>query len=330
MAQGSKFAVSAAIVGNSIVMAAKFVAFLFTGSAAMLSESLHSLADTVNQVLLMVGIVRSNRSADQRFPFGYGAERAIWALMSAVGIFFLGAGVTVYHGVNTLLHPHPLEDLGWAVGVLAASFVIEGYVLTIAIKAVRREADGRPLLPFIRQEADPTGVAVLLEDLAACLGILVAAAGIVATHVTGSSMYDALASISIGLLLAGVAIFLIARNRDLLVGPAIPLEARRRIEEIIEQNPAVEKIVRLRTRVLDPQTYRVAADLEFEGEVLARKLEPKLREAYARIETYEDFQAFAARYADDVVEQLGDEVDSIEEAIRRTLPKARYLDIETE
>ena len=92
----------------------------------------------------------------------------------------------------------------------------------------------------------------------------------------------------------------------------------------------MEKIVRLRTRVLDPQTYRVAADLEFEGEVLARKLEPKLREAYARIETYEDFQAFAARYADDVVEQLGDEVDSIEEAIRRTLPKARYLDIETE
>ena len=330
MAQGSKFAVSAAIVGNSTVMAAKFVAFLFTGSAAMLSESLHSLADTINQILLMVGIVRSGRTADHRHPFGYGAERAIWALMSAVGIFFLGAGVTVYHGVNTLLDPHPLEGLGWAVVVLAVSFVIEAYVLGIAFRAVRSEAGGRPLLPFIREEADPTGVAVLLEDLAACLGILLAAAGIIATHVTGSSTYDALASISIGILLGCVAIFLIARNRDLLVGPAIPPEARRRIEEIIEQNPAVERIVRLRTRVLDPQTYRVAADLEFEGEVLARKLEPQLREAYSRIETYEDFQAFAARYADDVVQQLGDEVDAIEDAIRHTLPKARYLDIETE
>lgn len=330
MAQGSKVAVGAAIAGNSTVMIAKFAAFLVTGSAAMLSEALHSLADTLNQVLLMVGIVRSSKDADRRFPFGYGAERAVWALMSAVGIFFLGAGVTVYHGINSLMHPHHLEELGWAIGVLAVSFVIEAYILWVAVKNVRREADGKPFLRYLRTEADPTGVAVIMEDTAACVGILLAVAGIVLVEVTGVLIWDAIASISIGVLLGGVAIWLIARNRDLLVGPAIPPDARKRIETILERNPAVEKIVHLRTRVLDPHTYRVAADLEFEGEVLASRLEPKLEEAWEKIETYEDFRAFAAVYADDVVEQLGDEVDAIEAQIRDTLPQARYLDIETE
>ena len=330
MAHGSKLAVTAAIAGNATVMTAKFFAFLSTGSAAMLSEALHSLADTLNQVLLMVGIVRSHRAADRRYPFGYGAERAVWALMSAVGIFFLGAGVTVYHGVHNLLHPHALEELGWAVVVLAASFVIEGAVLAIAVKAVRHEAAGKPLLPFIRTEADPTGVAVLLEDLAACVGILIALGGILASRFTGHSLYDALASILIGVLLAVVATWLIARNRDLLVGPAIPRDARERVEAILASHPAVEKIVHLRTRVLDPHTYRVAADLEFEGDVLASRLEKRLEEAWPEIETYEDFRAFAARFADDVVQELGDEVDAIEEEIQRSLPQARYLDIETE
>ena len=128
----------------------------------------------------------------------------------------------------------------------------------------------------------------------------------------------------------GVAIWLIARNKDLLVGPAIPPDARKHIEAILERNPAVEKIVHLRTRVLDPHTYRVAADLEFEGEVLAKRLEPSLEKAWEEIETYEDFRKFAAVFADDVVEQLGDEVDAIEKQIRDMYPQARYLDIETE
>jgi solute carrier family 30 (zinc transporter), member 9 len=330
MASGSKLAVGAAIAGNSAVMVAKFAVFGVTGSAAMLSEALHSLADTLNQVLLMVGIVRSSRDADRQFPFGYGAERAVWALMSAVGIFFLGAGVTVYHGINSLLHPHEIGGLGWAVGVLAVSFVVEGYVLTVAVKAVREEAAGKPFLPFLRTEADPTGVAVVLEDAAACVGILLAMGGIVGAHLTHNVLWDSLASILIGLLLAAVAIFLIARNRSLLVGPAIPADARAQVRQLLARHPAVEKIVHLRTRVLDPHTYRVAADLEFEGEYLAKKLEPRLREAWAAIETYEDFEAFAAQYADDVVEQLGDEVDAIEGEIRQLLPQARYLDIETE
>jgi zinc transporter 9 len=330
MAYGSKRAVGTAIAGNAAVMLAKLLAFLLTGSAAMLSEALHSLADTLNQVLLMIGIARSSRPADRHYPFGYGAERAVWALMSAVGIFFLGCGVTLYHGVSALIHPHHVESLTWALAVLLISLVIEGYVLAVALRAARRNAAGKPLLAYLRVEADPTLVAVIMEDSAACFGVLLALAGIVLTRVTGHTGWDAVASILIGLLLGAVAVWLIVRTRHMLVGPAVPKAARERIRAILAQHPAVEKIVVLRTRMLDTETYRVTAELEFAGDALAAKLEDRLRELYPEIRTFEDFRAFAARYADDVVELLGDEVDAIEEAIRSEVPEARYLDIETE
>ncbi|MEN8165409.1 MAG: cation diffusion facilitator family transporter, partial [Acidobacteriota bacterium] len=216
MAHGSFRAVMAAIVGNSTVTVAKMVAFFITGSAAMLSEALHSMADTLNQILLMIGIRRSSRAADPRFPFGYGAERAVWALMSAVGIFFLGCGVTVYHGIQSLLHPHELEGLGWAVGVLVVSFVIEFAVLVLAVRTVRHDAKGKPFFAYLRHEADPTAVAVVLEDSAACLGVVIALVGIFASHWTGNSLWDAVASILIGLLLGMIATWLVARTRHQL------------------------------------------------------------------------------------------------------------------
>lgn len=330
MAQGTKLAVGAAIAGNSVVMVGKFVAFFFTGSAAMLSEALHSVADVLNQILLMVGIVRSHQPPDQRFPFGYGAERYVWALMSAVGIFFLGCGVTIYHGITKLLHPHAIEQVGWAFAALGLAFVVEGYVLFVALRAVHRDADGKPFLRFLRREADPSAVAVVLEDTAACLGVALASGGIALAQVTGYHGWDAIASIAIGVLLGAVAAWLIVRNRALLVGPAVPPEVRERIQAAIDRHPAVEKIIRLRTRQIDLDTHRIAADVEFDGAYLANKLEDKLREAYPDIESYEDFKAFAGQFADDVVELLGDEVDAIEAAIIEADPKARYLDIETE
>ena len=330
MAKGSKLAVGAAIAGNSVVMVGKFVAFGVTGSAAMLSEALHSVADVLNQILLMVGIVRSSAPPDRQFPFGYGAERYVWALMSAVGIFFLGCGVTIYHGVTKLLHPHAIEQVGWAAAALGLALVVEGYVLYVALRAVKKDAKGKPFFPYLRREADPSAVAVILEDSAACLGVILAGTGIALAHFTGYHGWDAIASIAIGLLLGAVALWLIVRNRALLVGPAVPPEVRERILAAIDQHPAVEKIIRLKTRQIDLDTHRVAADIEFDGAVLADKLEHKLREAYADIDSYEDFKAFADQFADDIVELLGDEVDAIEAAIVEVDPKARYLDIETE
>jgi zinc transporter 9 len=330
MAHGSKRAVGAAIAGNAALTFAKLAAFLVTGSAAMLSESLHSLADTLNQVLLMVGITRSTRRADPRFPFGYGAERAVWALMSAVGIFFLGCGVTVYHGFHSLLHPEPLDDLGIALIVLLLALLIEGAVLVVAVRTVIHNADGAPFFAYLRREADPTTAAVVLEDAVACLGVVIALVGIVLSRTTGNPIWDALASILIGLLLGLIALWLVARSRYLLVGPAVPRRDRDRIRAILAANPIVERVVGLRTRVLDTETYRVSADLEFDGEALAGAFEQELRQAYSGITGYQDFRAFASRFADLVVERLGDEIDTIEAAIRRDIPKARFLDIEAE
>jgi len=330
MAAGSKRAVGAAIAGNSMLTVAKLVAFLVTGSAAMLSEALHSLADTMNQVLLMIGIRRSTRAANPHFPFGYGAERAVWALMSAVGIFFLGCGVTLYHGVHTLLHPKPLQDLRVAIVVLLVSFVVEAAVLVIAVRTVRQNSQGRPFFRYLWREADPTTTAVVLEDSAACLGVIFALIGIALVTLTGNPVWDAAASIAVALLLGAIAIWLVARSRYLLVGPAVPVDVRQRIREIVASSPVVEQIVLLRTRVLDTESFRVSADVEFDGEVLADLLEEDLRAAYPKISSYEEFRSFAARYADRLIERLGDEVDTIEAAIQQEFPKARYLDIEAE
>lgn len=326
----SKTAVAAAIGGNALVMVAKFVAFLFTGSGAMLSEAIHTLADLLNQILLMVGIVRSARDPDHIYEYGYQSERYVWALISAVGIFFLGCGVTVYHGIQSLLHPHELTDYGWAFGVLAFSLALEGIVLWIAVRSAKQQAEGRPFLHFLRYEADPAVVAVVLEDAAACLGVLIAFGAIVMSRVTGEPYWDAIGSIVIGLLLGAIAIWLIARNTSLLVGASIPAKIRKQVEKIINNNPAVDEIVDLKTRILDTDTYRIKADIHFDGGALADKLRPQLREAYDEIKTFEQFEKFAHEFGDDVVDLLAEEVDTIERKIRAAVPEAKHLDLEAE
>ncbi len=328
--QGSTRAVVAAIIGNSLVMVAKFVAFLFTGSGAMLSEAIHTLADLLNQILLLVGIVRSDRVPDQEFQYGYMAERYVWALISAVGIFFLGCGVTIYHGIQSLLYPHELQELNWAIGVLLFSLILEGYVLFVAIRTVQRQAEGKPFFRYMRDEADPATVAVVLEDSAACLGCVIAMIAILLAEWTGSPYWDAIGSILIGCLLGAIAVWLIWRNSQLLIGVSVPPKIRRQIRRIIEQNPAVEEIVDLKTRVLDTETYRIKADIRFDGETLAEKLSSKIDQAYDEVQSREQFQQFAKEYADDVVELLADEIDNIERKIQSQFPKARHLDIEAD
>ena len=217
--ESSTRAVVIAIVGNFSVMCAKFIAFFATGSGALFSEGVHTFADLLNQILLLIGIKRSTHNADDKFAYGYAAERYVWALISAVGIFFLGCGVTMYHGISSLLHEHePLSHLGWAVGVLIISFIIEFYVLIVAVRSVKQAADGKPLFKYMKDEADPAIVAVVLEDSAACLGVLIALAAIALTHLTGHQYWDAVGSITIGILLGLIAFWLIQRNRSILIG----------------------------------------------------------------------------------------------------------------
>ena len=329
--QGSRKAVVTAIVGNSLVMLAKFVAFFFTASTAMLSEAIHTAADLLNQILLLVGIVRSGKTADTEFAYGYAAERYVWALISAVGIFFLGCGVTIYHGVESLFSDHhELKEAGWAIGVLIFSFLLEAYVLWVAVKAAMQQAEGKPFFQFMRTEADPATVAVVLEDSAACLGVLIALAAIILYQVTGHAYWDAVGSISIGVLLGAIAIWLIYRNTQLLVGVSIPPKIRQQVEKIINDNPAVEEIVDMKTRVLDTETYRIKADIRFDGEALSEKLKNQVDAAYDKVKTREEFHAFAKEYADDVVELLADEIDAIEKKIQQEIPKARHMDLEAD
>lgn len=311
--EGSKAAVGAAIGGNSLVMIAKFFAFAMTGSGAMLSEAIHTLADLLNQILLMVGIVRGEKEADEHFEYGYGRARFVWALISAVGIFFLGCGVTVYHGVNSLFHPHPMGNLNWAIAVLVFSLVVEGAVLLVAYRALAKEAAGRPFLKYLRTQADPSAVAVLLEDAAACLGVLVALACIVLTRLTGAAWWDSAGSIVIGLMLGAVAIWLIRRNKALLIGPSVPAHVRARVREILLAQPGVKSVVDLKTKVIDTATYDITATLEFAGKHLAGRLPSDIPHD---------------QVADRLVRALGEEIDAIEKVVQAEIPEIKHLDIE--
>lgn len=325
-----KLPILAALSGNAILTVAKFIGFLFSGSGAILSEAIHSFADTLNQVLLLIGFVRAHKKPDAEFQYGYGAERFVWALMSAVGIFFLGCGVTVYHGISQIINPQPLAEIPWALGILLVSFVLEFSVLLLALRSLMKSANGAPFFRYLREEAEPGVTAVLFEDAAASVGVMVALIGIGLAYITGNPVWDAVSSIFIGLLMGLTAVFLIARNHGALVGPSVPIEVHQAIEKIIRNNPAVEKIIDLRSRVIDPETYRIKADIRFDGRYLAKKLEKKLRTHYPKVHTYEQFKNFAVEYADEVIELLSDEIDDIEKDIQKDFPKAQFLDIEAD
>jgi len=328
MADSSKTSVLAAIAGNSFIFVAKSVGFVVTGSAAMLSEAIHTFADLSNQILLLVGITRSEREADADFPVGYGRERYIWALISAVGIFFLGCGVTLYHGVTGLFDPHKIESPGWAIGVLTLSFVIEFAVLVIAYRGLKKEAAGKPFLPFVRNEADPSAAAVLMEDFAACVGVLFALAALGLTTWTGALYWDSIGSIAIGLLLGVVATALIVRNHQLLVGPAVPADVRRTIHRILREHPTVERVISLRASVIDLDNYDVTATIDFDGPKIAERIEARLVEALKNSET--DPGALAVSITEEVLSAVGEEINRIEEAIRTEVPQAVHLDIEAD
>jgi zinc transporter 9 len=328
MADSSKTSVVAAIAGNSVILVAKTIGFVVTGSGAMLSEAIHTFADVLNQILLFVGIKRSEREADEHFPAGYGRERYVWALISAVGIFFLGCGVTLYHGVTGLMHPHAMESPEWAIGVLSGSFVLEAIVFAIAYRALKKEAAGKPFFPFLRNEADPSAATVLLEDFAACVGVLLALTAIGLSSWTGALYWDSIGSIVIGLLLGAVAVALIIRNHQLLVGPAIPSEVRQTIHRILREHPTVERVVKLRARVIDLDSYDITATIDFDGAKIAERIEGQLARAMSETDT--DPKALARSVTEEILSAVGQEIDRIEEAIRAEVPEARQLDIEAD
>lgn len=311
---GTKNSVIAALLGNTFVTVIKFIAFAVSGSGAMLSEAIHSAADTGNQGLLYLGLRRAARSPDEDFHYGYGGERFIFGMLSASGIFFVGCGVTIYHGIHSLLSPKAPE-LGWLTFlILGISFVVEGSVLLLAVRSVNRERGSTPFLAFVRNGADPATVAILLEDGVAVSGVLVATVGMVLAHVTGQPAFDAAASILIGVLLGLVAVYLVLANRSLLLGESVPEGVEQAFIDTLCSHSSVAAVEDVKTRQLTPEAFTLKAEVVFVPEYFASK-------EGAKGLTGADLVRFT-------LHAVGEEIDAIEHAVRKVIPQARHIDIE--
>lgn len=330
MAGQSTGAVVYAIVGNGFLTVLKFVAFVASGSGAMLSEALHSFADTSNQALLFMGIRRSEGAPTAMFPYGHGVERYFFALMSAVGIFVLGCGVTIYHGIRSLIDPHELELRWWIFAVLAISFAVEFWVLIKAWQAVKVDLGGRSLREFADANTDPTALAVLLEDGAACLGVLVAVVGIGLAQITGNPMWDAIGSIVIGIMLGLVAIVIGWQNRRLILGRRIPLHIRKSAVEYLNAQPSVDEVKAIQSRVLGAGNLRLKAEVEFDGAFLGRSEADWVREKLPAKDDADSVATFSADFGARVIEKLGDEIDRIEGELQNLHPELKHIDFETD
>lgn len=258
-----RYTIYVAFGANVAIAIAKFLVAAITGSAGMLAEAIHSSIDVCNEILLLVGMRRSSRPADEHHPFGHGKELYFWSLMIAVLIFGAGGGVSIYEGFLRLRHPHELQDVKWSVTVIGIAAVFESVSAAASLKAFRSQHGHGELVARIIDSKDPTTFTILVEDMAALTGLPIALAGIGLTVVTGYSQWDSIASIIIGLLLAGVAGLLIRESQKLLVGEGVGKSAEGLIREIALQEPLATSIRRPLTMYLGPDSALLVITMKF-------------------------------------------------------------------
>jgi cation diffusion facilitator family transporter len=266
MAAESPIALYGAIAANVAIAVTKFVVAGITGSAAMLSEGIHSAVDTGNGVLLLVGTRLSERPATEEHPFGHGKELYFWSLIVAVLIFGIGGGVSFYEGVMHVRRPQALEDPMWNYIVLGAAACFEGTSFAIALRQFLKQASGRPFWAALHGSKDPTTYTVVAEDFAALLGLAVAAAGVYASHRLNLPQLDGVASIVIGLLLAGVAVLLVRESRGLLIGEGIRPATAAEIRSLALRQPGVVAVGPPRSMYIGRDEVLLTLDLEFHGD----------------------------------------------------------------
>jgi cation diffusion facilitator family transporter len=260
----SQVSIYAAIAANVAIAGTKFVVAGITGSSAMLSEGIHSAVDTFNGVLLLVGLKLSQRPATPEHPFGHGKELYFWSLIVAVLIFGLGGGLSFYEGVQLVGHPEPMRDPVWNYVVLGVAAVFEGSSLAIALRQFLKQAGDTPFWEALHRSKDPTTYTVLAEDAAALVGLLVAAVGIALSYRFDKPEWDGVASLIIGLLLAGVAVALIRESRGLLIGEGIRPETARAIRSLALEQPKVRDVGRILSMYIGPDDVLVTMDMDFE------------------------------------------------------------------
>jgi cation diffusion facilitator family transporter len=259
----SRRSVLAALAANSAIAVTKIVAAVISGSTALLAEGFHSIADTGNQALLLLGLRLSGRPADEEHPFGHGKERFFWTFVVALALFLVGGLVSIQRGVSGLMNPGEVPGLWLAVAVLALAAVFEGSALRIALRTFNRERGRRSFWGGIRRAKDPETLTVVFEDTAALSGITVAIAGIVLAHVFDDERWDAGAAVVVGLILCGVAVALAREVKDLLIGESANRETRAAIERAVDSIPEVEGIRELLTMHVGPDEILVNVDVCF-------------------------------------------------------------------
>ena len=265
-ATGGTRTIVTALIANFTIAIAKFFGFVITSSSAMLAEAVHSLADTSNQALLLLGKKRSKKSPSDERPFGFGRERFFWAFVVSLVLFSLGSMYAVYEGIEKIRHPHEIESLWWALAILLFAMVMEAYAFQTAVKESRLYKGDHSWKSFIRRSRIPELPVVLLEDFGALMGLVFAFVCVLIADVTGNAVWDGIGTLSIGILLGLIAIILAIETKSLLIGEGALPEQSMRIENAIISSPEVSSLIDMRTEYLGPETLLVAAKIEFSGE----------------------------------------------------------------
>jgi cation diffusion facilitator family transporter len=282
---------------NLGIAVAKFIAWIVSGSASMLAEAIHSLADTGNQILLLLGGRLSKRRADADHPFGYGRERYVYAFLVSIILFTVGGLFSISHGIDKLQHPHALENVWVPVTVLLISIVLESFSLRTAIRESNHvRGKDQSWVSFVRHAKAPELPVVLLEDIAALIGLVFALLGVTLTAITGNSVYDAVGTLLIGSLLVVVAIVLGIETKSLLVGEGATMADHDRILAALEGGPQVERVIHMKTLYLGPDELLVAAKLGFAS--------------------------------DRLLGEIANDIDVIEARVREAVPTARVIYLE--
>ena len=306
MASSSKKVIIAALIGNFLIALTKFMAFFVTKSSAMLSEGVHSVVDTGNQILLLYGMHRAKKPADEQFPFGHGKEVYFWGFIVAIMIFTVGAGVSIYKGIHHLLHPTTIQNPTLNYIVLACAMLFEGAAWYFALTEFTKTKGKWGYLEAVHRGKDPSMFVVLFEDSAAMLGILVAFVGILLSQITGNPYYDGVASVIIGLILAGTAAWLAYEIKGLLIGESARPEIVKGVKEIAKSYPKIKHVNEILTLHMGPDFILLNLSVDFADSLLAGDLEDtisrldrQIKQAYPKIKRiFVEAEARGARSPD--------------------------------
>ncbi|CAF0857430.1 unnamed protein product [Adineta ricciae] len=335
LATGGGKVVVAAVLVNATNAVVKTIGWLFTGSASLFSEAIHSIADTCNQLILTFGLWQSIKKPNPEHPYGYSNMTYISSLISGVGIFCFGTGLAWYHGVMVLLHPQEMESVFWGLALLSGSLISEGATLYMAMNEIRASAkeSGMRFWEYVSQGYKPNVNVVLLEDLAAVTGVCVAGTAMGLSAYLQSPIPDAIGSLVIGAILGGVASFIIYSNSAALVGRSIHPNQLEAINSDLEKDRMVRALYDIKATDMGSQSVMFKAEVDIDGRQITRSYLERidiqvLLEELQKINSIELAESFLLKHGENIVDRVGAEIDRIERNLRKKHPSLRHVDLE--